>query len=86
MSVWSGNDKRLDSGFTQKMLITLTGFVFVAAMAFFGWLATAVIDIRERVIMIETTAGALAEARTRETQHKVDTNEDRIDALEKDGR
>jgi hypothetical protein len=36
--------------------------------------------------MIETTAGALAEARTRETQHKVDTNEDRIDALEKDGR
>jgi hypothetical protein len=85
MSVWP-EGKRPDSGFVQKMLIALTGFVFVACLAFFGWLASAVIDIRERVIVIETTARDLAEARNRETQHKVDSNEDRIDTLEKNAR
>ena len=83
--MWGSNDKNQNGGFTQKLLIALMGFVFVAAMAFFGWLATAVIDIRERVIAIETTARALAEARVEETQSDIDRNAERIEQLEKEG-
>jgi len=72
-----------DGGFTQKLLLTVIGFVFVAAMAFFGWMASAVVDIRERVIAIESTARALAEARVVETQSDIDKNADRIERLEK---
>jgi hypothetical protein len=81
--VWGTNDKSQEGGFTQKLLITILGFVFVASMAFFGWMASAVIDIRERVIAIESTARALAEARVVETQSDIDNNADRIERLEK---
>jgi hypothetical protein len=81
--MWGTADKGSD-GFVQKLLIAVLGLVFAASLAFFSWMALAVIDIRERVIAIETTARALTEARTRETQHKIERTAERVEELEKE--
>lgn len=70
------------AGIAEKILIGIVGTLFVALLSFFVWLATTVIDIRERVVRIETTAKALSDARDREIQNKGNSNAARIERLE----
>jgi len=83
-SVLQGKGLDNSDSFIQKLFLAILGFMFVVSMAFFGWMASAVIDIRERVIAIETTARTLAEARVTETQSDIDNNADRIERLERE--
>lgn len=68
--------------FARKALTWVAGIVAALLTIFFVWLATAVIDIRERVVRIETTAKALSDARDRDLQHTGARNAQRIDRLE----
>lgn len=68
--------------FATKALVVLLGVISSALLGFFIWLSTAVIDIRERVVRIEVTAQALAEARQRAIDQRSQHNSDRLDRLE----
>lgn len=72
----------IGNGFAQKALVWVAGIVGSILTIFFIWLATTVIDIRERVVRIETTAKALSDARDREMQNTGARNASRIDRLE----
>lgn len=74
------------SGFAQRALTWVAGIVGTILIIFFVWLATTVIDIRERVVRIETTAKALSDARDRDVQNVGARNAARIDRLESEGR
>lgn len=70
------------NGVATKVLIVLLGVIATALMGFFIWLATTVIDIRERVVRIEVTAQALSGARDRQIDLRAQHNSDRIERLE----
>lgn len=70
------------NGFAAKVLIILLGVLFSALLGFFIWLATTIIDIRERVVRIEVTAQTLAESRQRQLEQRAQHNSDRLDQLE----
>lgn len=71
------------NGFAQKALIVLLGVISTALMAFFVWLATAVIEIRERVVRVETTMQSLVETRATQARTTGERNAARIDQLER---
>lgn len=76
MTAASGN------AFAQKALNAILAALGLVLTTFFVWLATTVIDIRERVVRIEATAKALSDARDRELQSTGARNAARIDRLE----
>lgn len=71
------------NGFAQKALIIVIGVLATALMGFFVWLATAVIDIRERVVRIEVTVASLVETRTATSVQNTERTNRRMDQLEK---
>jgi hypothetical protein len=70
------------NGFAQRALTWVGGIVGAILTVFFIWLATTVIDIRERVVRIETTAKALNDARDRDVQNVGARNAARLDRIE----
>ncbi len=72
-------------GFAQKALIVLLGIIATAMLAFFVWLATAIIDIRERVVRTELSTQCLLETRMDQTREHGERNTRRLDQLERNG-
>jgi len=70
--------------FATKALITLLGVFTASLLAFFVWLATAIIDVRERVVRIESSVASLLDTRTTQAAETSARSTRRIEQLEKD--
>jgi hypothetical protein len=51
-------------GFAQKALIVILGVIGSLLLAFFAWLATAVIEVREHVVRMDANLESLLATRT----------------------
>ena len=69
--------------FALKALIVIAGILGTALMGFFIWLATAIIDVRERVVRIDTETTSLLETRTQNIEVQQQHNTQELNDLSK---
>lgn len=68
--------------FYQKALVVLMTGIISLMLVFFIWLATAIVDVRERTGRIEEKVTSLVETRARNREEASAVTNDRLKSLE----